>query len=137
MMRFCVVLLVFLALGCEFFFKSNSGRVHIEIGDNTTNEKTLNVVLNIYAIGDSEPFGTAQVFYFKQGGEVNTLIDKVEFNFANICDNNKIIEIDAVMVRKSWENVAVACDLGMCAPENFDIFSYAERNGFDAYCSEK
>lgn len=152
-----VVILMFMVLGCELFLSVRSDHVRIDIGDNVSDNKTdkNKDILYVYAIGEKKPFaavdsGSGLFYYSTAEGRAKTelipaesgrtaFIDgnfgRMELVLADICENGFPAEKDAAKIRKGWESFAAACDLSGCAPDGFDIFAYAERNGFDAYCS--
>ncbi|WP_265822352.1 hypothetical protein [Geovibrio ferrireducens] len=158
MKQFTVIfVLVFMLFGCDFFLSIRSDHVRVDIGDNVSDNKTdkNRHILYVYAIGEKEPFSavdpfSGSFFYASDNGTEKTGLTaaanvrtasvegrfgRAELVFADICENGAVLEKDAAEIRRGWESYAAACDFSGCAPDGFDIFAYAERNGFDAYCS--
>ncbi|QAR32425.1 hypothetical protein EP073_03120 [Geovibrio thiophilus] len=158
MKQFTVIFLfMFMLSGCDLFLSVRSDHVRVDIGDNVSDNKTdkNRYIFYVYIIGEKEPFAaldsaSGSFLYASENGTETTLLTysgssraasveggfgEAELVFADICENGILTEKDASEVRNGWESFAAACDFSGCAPEGFDIFAYAERNGFDAYCS--
>ncbi|MGE4496716.1 MAG: hypothetical protein AB7E48_02470 [Deferribacterales bacterium] len=158
MKRFTALfILLLMVAGCDFFLRATSGNVTVIIGDNGSDNKTdrNGAVFYVYAAGEKKPFAAVDTasglfFYASDNGtekrplsgvqgvftaSAESSLGETELFFADICENGFPAEKDAALIRRNWESFAAACDFGGCAPEGFDISAYAERNGFDAYCS--
>ena len=146
---FVSVFILLFCVSCDFFLKVDSDGLKVEIGDNGSDNKTNNSRndLYVYAVGEALPFGRVKenggTFVYSAEAETKTtaLTDArsslsrpfaVEIRLTDICSGGAVVEKAADFYA---EAVLVACDLSGCADPYFDMFSYAERNGFDAYCS--
>lgn len=149
-----LMLIVLFCSACDFFFKADSDGLKIEIGDNGTDNNTNNVkaAFYVYAVGELSPIGVVsekglgfessymsnvQQFTntFNNSLTQDTLrvsADNFEVALIDICANGAVVEKSIDFYS---DLMHIACDLSGCASHDYDMFSYAERNGFDAYCS--
>lgn len=156
MKKIAVIATVFLVCAaCDFFLHFDSKGLKVEIGDNDSDNNTnnTNAVFYVYALGEASPFGIIEdggTFIYSSGGgrKASSSINgadvtsaamqspsgEVEIRFTDICSGGLPSEAAADFSERE-DILLAACDLSRCAPDGFDIFAYAERNGFDAYCS--
>jgi hypothetical protein len=142
---------VFLA-GCNFYLGIDSDGVKVEIWDNETDNNSDNASVIITDISGTERLGRLsrekREFQYFSGGKLRrvSLTESgqtfrgmsddglaVSFVFAEICADGNVCEINAETLREDWSQVAVACD-SACGLSVEEIYDYADRNGFDAYC---
>lgn len=149
-----ITLVLLLCAACDFFLKADSGGLKIEIGDNSSDNKTHNSKTAYYikVVGDSSPIGIVEVNQLGSGtafgnniqqsqiskdkivvtASIQNFPEEVAVTFIDICTDGLAVDKIADFYSSA---ILVACDLSNCTHIGYDMFSYAERNGFDAYCS--